>query len=149
MLAVKEGDVCAIVDTSLSPFLAGIAGRNFKMDSHLEVCGGAASLIQTPVGMLAHQDAFPLPNRIRGSECGRKNRPASFEMTEWRGGPISENQILRGMRAALGGGLNEVDEVAAGVFEEDGDDGTHARWFAAEAYAELLEAAVFGGDVVG
>lgn len=111
--------------------------------------GGAASLIQTPVGMLAHQDAFPLPNRIRGSECARKNRPASFEMTEWRGGPISENQILRGMRAALGGGLNEVDEVAAGVFEEDGDDGTHARWFAAEAYAELLEAAVFGGDVVG
>jgi hypothetical protein len=48
-----------------------------------------------------------------------------------------------------GGGLNEVDEVATGVFKEDGDDGTHARWFTAKADTQLLETAVLGGDVVG
>jgi len=43
--------------------------------------------------------------------------------------------------------LNEVDEVAAGVFKQDGDDRAHARWFTAKADTELLETAVLGGDV--
>jgi len=50
---------------------------------------------------------------------------------------------------ALGGGLNEVDEVAAGVLEKDGSNGAHALWFAAKDDTERFQAAVLGGDVVG
>ena len=50
---------------------------------------------------------------------------------------------------ALGGGLNEVNEVAAGVFEKDGSGGAHAFWFATEDDTERFQAAVLGGDVAG
>jgi hypothetical protein len=32
--------------------------------------------------------------------------------------------------------LNEVDEVAASILEEDGGDGAHAGWFTTEDDAE-------------
>lgn len=51
--------------------------------------------------------------------------------------------------AALGGGLNEIDEVAASVLEKDGSDGAHAFWFATKDDTERFQAAVFGGDVAG
>lgn len=50
---------------------------------------------------------------------------------------------------ALGGGLDEVDEVAAGVFENDGSDGAHALWFATKDDTERFQAAELGGDVAG
>ena len=48
-----------------------------------------------------------------------------------------------------GGGLDEVDEIAASVFEEDARDGAHIFGFAAEDDAERFETGVFGGDVAG
>ena len=44
--------------------------------------------------------------------------------------------------------LNQVDEVAAGVFKQDGGDWPHAPWLTAEADATLLETAVLRGDVI-
>ena len=51
--------------------------------------------------------------------------------------------------AALGGGLDEVDEVAAGVLEKDGSNGAHAFWFATKDDTERFQPVVFGGDVAG
>lgn len=53
------------------------------------------------------------------------------------------------MTAALGGWLDEVDEVAAGVFEKDGSDGAHGFWFATKNDTERFQAGVFRGDVAG
>jgi hypothetical protein len=50
--------------------------------------------------------------------------------------------------AELDHGLCQVDEVAASVFEENGDDGANVFWFAAEPDAEGFEAVVFGVDVI-
>src|SRR5712664_744937 len=44
--------------------------------------------------------------------------------------------------------LNQVDEVATGVFKQGGGDWPHALWLAAEADATLLETAVLRGDVI-
>jgi hypothetical protein len=51
--------------------------------------------------------------------------------------------------AELDHGLRQVDEVAASVFEENGDDGANVFWFAAEPDAEGFKAVVFGvGELV-
>ena len=50
--------------------------------------------------------------------------------------------------AELDHGLGQVDEVAASVFEENGDDRGYF-WFAAESDPESIEAVVLGMDVVG
>ena len=39
---------------------------------------------------------------------------------------------------ALGCRLNQVDEVAAGVLKQDGEDWPHALWFTTEADAKRL-----------
>jgi len=50
--------------------------------------------------------------------------------------------------AGLDHRLGEVDEVAASVFEENGDNWAYVFWFAAEGDAEGFEAVVLGMDVV-
>lgn len=45
--------------------------------------------------------------------------------------------------------LDQVDQVSASVFEENGDNGTYVFWFAAKDDPESFEAAVLGMDVGG
>ncbi len=47
----------------------------------------------------------------------------------------------------LGGGLNEVDEVSAGVLKQDGGDWSHALWFTAETDTKLLQTLVLRVDI--
>ena len=48
---------------------------------------------------------------------------------------------------ALGRRLNQVDEVAAGVLEQDGGDGPHTRWYTTEFNTKRLEAPELSVDV--
>ena len=49
---------------------------------------------------------------------------------------------------ALSRGLNQVDEVAAGVLKQYGSDGPHALRFTTELDAKRLQALVLRADVV-
>jgi hypothetical protein len=65
---------------------------------------------------------------------------------------LAKNVLKSGERqggAALGHGLSQIDEVSAGVFEKNRNDGADVLWFASEGDAESFQAIVLGLNVIG